>query len=96
MSPARYRSTAPPDIDEQMDQDNGTTPLLPTNPLSQTASHAKRPSRSAASYPRKRAIGACLVCRSRKTKCDNQRPRCGSCQQTGAECGYNEGERLAT
>ncbi|KAI5778124.1 hypothetical protein EDC01DRAFT_375061 [Geopyxis carbonaria] len=57
---------------------------------------AKTSSRSGASYPRKRAVSACLVCRSRKTKCDNQRPRCGFCQQTGAECGYNESEKLAT
>ncbi|RPB00496.1 hypothetical protein L873DRAFT_1679801 [Choiromyces venosus 120613-1] len=52
-------------------------------------------SRSAANYPRKRAVSACLVCRGRKTKCDNQRPQCGFCKQTGAECVY-EAEKLAT
>ncbi|KAL7267655.1 Zcf27p [Rhizina undulata] len=52
-------------------------------------------SRAASSYPRKRAVSACLVCRGRKTKCDNQRPQCGFCMQTGAECVY-EAEKLAT
>jgi hypothetical protein len=28
------------------------------------------------------------VCRSRKTKCDNQRPVCGFCAATGGECIY--------
>ena len=40
-------------------------------------------------------MSACLVCRGRKTKCDNQRPQCGFCKQTGAECVY-EAEKLAT
>ena len=44
--------------------------------------------RSTSSYQRRRAGNACLVCRSRKTKCDNQRPVCGFCAATGGECIY--------
>jgi hypothetical protein len=44
--------------------------------------------RSATSYNRRRASNACLVCRSRKTKCDNQRPRCGFCVSNGGNCRY--------
>jgi Fungal Zn(2)-Cys(6) binuclear cluster domain len=44
--------------------------------------------RSATSYNRRRASNACLVCRSRKTKCDNQRPRCSFCISNGGDCRY--------
>ncbi|KAI8663894.1 Zn(2)-C6 fungal-type domain-containing protein [Fusarium keratoplasticum] len=47
-------------------------------------------SREAASYARRRAGTACTVCRSRKTKCDNQRPICGFCKATGGACVYPE------
>lgn len=43
-------------------------------------------SRGAASYTRKRAVTACQVCRSRRTKCDNKKPKCTFCERTGAEC----------
>lgn len=39
-------------------------------------------------YPRKRAVAACQLCRTRKTKCDNGRPSCGGCVNVGAECIY--------
>lgn len=45
-------------------------------------------SRAASSYNRRRAGHACIVCRSRKTKCDNQRPICGFCAATGGNCRY--------
>lgn len=38
--------------------------------------------------PRRRALQACEACRSRKSKCDNERPSCGSCIQHGIECVY--------
>lgn len=44
--------------------------------------------RSVTSYNRRRASNACFVCRSRKTKCDNQRPRCGFCVSNGGNCSY--------
>ncbi|KAL3485754.1 hypothetical protein BJX62DRAFT_247308 [Aspergillus germanicus] len=43
-------------------------------------------SRSSSSYARKRAVTACQVCRARRTKCDQKKPRCSFCEQTGAEC----------
>ncbi|XP_014551204.1 hypothetical protein COCVIDRAFT_42469 [Bipolaris victoriae FI3] len=47
----------------------------------------KRPApRGSASYPRKRAVKACQVCRSRKTKCDNAKPACSFCVKVGATC----------
>ncbi|CAK7213458.1 Zcf27p [Sporothrix bragantina] len=73
--------------------------------VDETASSAKRrrksgdswqpapPSRIAGSYQRTKAPSACLVCRTRKTKCDNVRPVCGFCQRTGGDCHYNESER---
>ncbi|KAH8799046.1 hypothetical protein F5884DRAFT_131737 [Xylogone sp. PMI_703] len=39
-------------------------------------------------YPRKRAVTACLTCRERKKKCDNNRPSCGFCQQAASPCVY--------
>ena len=45
---------------------------------------------SAKDYPRRRALQACQICRTRKTKCDNERPNCGSCSALGVECSYNE------
>ena len=44
--------------------------------------------RESASYSRRRAGTACVVCRARKTKCDNQRPVCGFCAATGGACKY--------
>lgn len=57
-----------------------------------TRVYSERPmqgtSRGPMTYPRKRAVAACLRCRARKTKCDNQRPSCGFCAGVGAECQY--------
>ncbi|KAI8652574.1 Zn(2)-C6 fungal-type domain-containing protein [Fusarium keratoplasticum] len=38
--------------------------------------------------PRTRGTVACRKCRSRKTKCDNQRPSCGYCLKIGEPCVY--------
>ncbi|KAF8863357.1 hypothetical protein BDZ45DRAFT_583966 [Acephala macrosclerotiorum] len=35
-------------------------------------------------------IRACETCRSRKQKCDEQRPKCGLCQRMKLECRYRE------
>jgi hypothetical protein len=48
--------------------------------------------RAAASYGRRRAANACSICRSRKTKCDNQRPECGFCAATGGDCRYADSD----
>ncbi|KEQ92530.1 hypothetical protein AUEXF2481DRAFT_422292 [Aureobasidium subglaciale EXF-2481] len=50
-------------------------------------SSQKRPApRGTASYPRKRAVTACQVCRARRTKCDNLKPACSFCLKVGATC----------
>ncbi|KAH8893819.1 hypothetical protein GQ53DRAFT_99644 [Thozetella sp. PMI_491] len=36
------------------------------------------------------AAQACDTCRSRKQKCDEQRPKCGTCQKFKLECNYRE------
>ncbi|KAM3445562.1 hypothetical protein NHJ13734_000263 [Beauveria thailandica] len=41
-------------------------------------------------YPRRRAIIACEVCRSRKSRCDGNRPKCKLCAELGANCVYRE------
>ncbi|OTA68009.1 hypothetical protein K449DRAFT_324441 [Hypoxylon sp. EC38] len=37
---------------------------------------------------RRRNLTSCLLCRRRKTKCDNKRPSCGYCLLHGADCTY--------
>ncbi|KAH7304079.1 hypothetical protein B0I35DRAFT_445849 [Stachybotrys elegans] len=46
------------------------------------------PNRSGSQYARKRASQACLTCRARKSRCDNQRPRCSFCISAGADCNW--------
>lgn len=41
-------------------------------------------------YPRKRAVVACDICRSRKSKCDGGKPKCKLCTDLGAVCSYRE------
>ncbi|KAK1758272.1 hypothetical protein QBC47DRAFT_294622 [Echria macrotheca] len=36
------------------------------------------------------AAQACDTCRSRKQRCDEQRPKCGTCQKFKLECNYRE------
>ncbi|OCL05195.1 hypothetical protein AOQ84DRAFT_299382 [Glonium stellatum] len=36
------------------------------------------------------AAQACETCRSRKSKCDEQRPKCGLCQRLNVDCKYRE------
>ncbi|USP81332.1 hypothetical protein yc1106_08606 [Curvularia clavata] len=39
-------------------------------------------------YLRKRAAQACVTCRRRRTKCDNEHPSCTSCIALQVECSY--------
>lgn len=52
----------------------------------------KRPSTSSdtVDYPRRRATIACEICRSRKSRCDGNRPKCRLCSELNAECVYRE------
>lgn len=54
--------------------------------------HSPSHNRAAASYGRRRGANACSICRSRKTKCDNQRPVCGFCAATGGDCRYTDSD----
>ncbi|KAK4561779.1 hypothetical protein LTR86_004458 [Recurvomyces mirabilis] len=36
------------------------------------------------------AAQACQTCRNRKSKCDEQRPKCGLCQRLNVDCEYRE------
>lgn len=55
-----------------------------------SSKQSKRSHDSRVFYPRKRAILACQVCRRKKTKCDNARPSCGSCQELNIDCRYSD------
>jgi len=50
---------------------------------------ARRARRRVAADQRKRIANACLACKSRKQKCDGQKP-CNICSRRGAECIYIE------
>ncbi|KAL2821679.1 hypothetical protein BJX63DRAFT_418046 [Aspergillus granulosus] len=43
---------------------------------------------------RRRSALACNTCRSRRTKCDGQRPKCTFCTERGKECRYEESQNL--
>lgn len=68
---------------------DGQRPSPPGRKKSQPKGDTMRMS-SVKDYPRKRALQACQICRTRKTKCDNERPTCGSCNAMGVECSYND------
>jgi hypothetical protein len=46
-----------------------------------------------AAYPRRRAAQACLTCRRKRIKCDNERPSCTSCSRLATECVYQESDK---
>lgn len=76
------RTSATADIDGQ-----SHAPAQPSNKRRRTDS-----SRLGVTYPRKRAVAACRLCRSRKVKCNNARPSCGSCIASKAQCVYDDPE----
>lgn len=43
-----------------------------------------------ATFPRKRSVTACQLCRTRKTKCNNDRPICSQCISLNAQCVYED------
>lgn len=50
--------------------------------------------RPAGTYQRTKAPNACLVCRQRKTRCDNELPVCGFCKASGGDCQYDKPKEL--
>ena len=76
------RTTAP--IKRQLD---GLSPTSATHPAKRRASDTNGEN-GRALPTRRRALQACESCRSKKSKCDNERPSCGSCSQHGIDCVY--------
>ena len=98
ISPTDADNTTFGDFDDsrkRTSQDMGDNPVARPSPpgrkRSSTTSKADAAKMSSSKdYPRRRALQACQICRARKTKCDNERPSCGSCDALGVECNYNE------
>ncbi|KAK6454836.1 uncharacterized protein RJT20DRAFT_684 [Scheffersomyces xylosifermentans] len=102
--PSQQLQQPPPPPPQQIPLQNMVPPGQPmySNPQQHVnvdhlnAQSRKRPvpptgpsSRVSATYPRKRALTACDTCRLKKIKCDNVRPRCGSCMKNGnTNCHY--------
>ena len=63
----------------------------PTLPLPSSKRGSGEGSGGSKNFPkRRRAPQACESCRAKKSKCDNERPSCGSCVHHGFECMYKE------
>ncbi|GAB1311437.1 hypothetical protein MFIFM68171_01647 [Madurella fahalii] len=66
---------------------------LPSTPLTQNSNASPSVLPSGSSLRKERgaiAAQACDTCRSRKQRCDEQRPKCGTCQKFRLECNYRE------
>ncbi|KAG7053050.1 C6 zinc finger domain-containing protein [Colletotrichum scovillei] len=63
--------------------------------MSNSHAETRASSRKRPAYPRKRAVQACLTCRQRRTKCDNEKPACNSCKKLGIDCVYHEFEKAS-
>ncbi|KAK1517062.1 C6 zinc finger protein [Colletotrichum costaricense] len=63
--------------------------------MSNSHAETRVSSRKRPAYPRKRAVQACLTCRQRRTKCDNEKPACNSCKKLGIDCVYHEFEKAS-
>ncbi|KAM7193471.1 hypothetical protein V8F20_008374 [Naviculisporaceae sp. PSN 640] len=66
---------------------------LPSTPTTQVSNSGPSALATASSQRKERgaiAAQACDTCRSRKQKCDEQRPKCGTCQKFKLECNYRE------
>jgi hypothetical protein len=73
-------------VQEEREANSGTD----SSPEAQTGVKRKRrPPVSRVAFPRRRSVKACHHCRTRRTKCDNERPSCGSCLKIGARCSYD-------
>ncbi len=89
-STEEYRTMA----EQQERNDLDQTPATPRPVIRR--GKAKRPRESESvglRYPRKRALTACGLCRTKKTKCDNVRPTCGSCASIGAICSFDDAQK---
>ncbi|PSN59782.1 hypothetical protein BS50DRAFT_224240 [Corynespora cassiicola Philippines] len=71
----------------------------PTNPRLDAASHSRvliprLERREVAARPqRSRVSRACNNCRTRRTKCSGEQPRCKECQANGLPCVYEQSRK---
>ncbi|RCK59030.1 hypothetical protein Cantr_07216 [Candida viswanathii] len=87
--PQQLQSIPPPGQGQQQAPKPAQTSPLGQDSKKRLHSQTQPTSRAAATYPRKRALTACDTCRLKKIKCDNVRPRCGSCIKNGnMNCHY--------
>ncbi|OBT72838.1 hypothetical protein VF21_08307 [Pseudogymnoascus sp. 05NY08] len=68
-------------------------PGLPTPTSNENSRKHNRPDDDEQPQKVQRRRIACQRCRGRKVKCDNVRPSCGSCVESGRECVYVDGGR---
>jgi hypothetical protein len=76
----------------ELTQSASATTSAPTTGSPETtrdSDEARRARRRVAAESRKRIANACLACKSRKQRCDGERP-CNICKRRGAECIYVE------
>ncbi|KAL1871061.1 hypothetical protein VTK73DRAFT_2257 [Phialemonium thermophilum] len=71
-------------MDRRHSDASASLPRHPSNASLSLSSGSQRKERGAI------AAQACDTCRSRKQKCDEQRPKCGTCQKFNLECNYRE------
>lgn len=57
--------------------------------------HAGSASAGSSSTKRRRVGLACNTCRTRKSRCDGQRPLCTPCLSLGVECQYDQGDSVS-
>jgi len=67
---------------------DSNSPTMQLNPAKRKAGEMTGETNGKAFPTRRRALQACEACRAKKSKCDNERPSCGSCIQHGIDCVY--------
>lgn len=92
--PPRHMLNHPPSQPPNPNTSFHHRPLLPAPPHSEPSRGASSPSANLiATIPtipkRQSASSACDLCRTKKTKCDNQRPSCRRCLQVNVPCVYD-------
>ncbi|KAJ5380613.1 uncharacterized protein N7496_003041 [Penicillium cataractarum] len=71
------------------------TQQQPTNPRSSSQESASTPKRSRVVISQSKR--GCITCKTRRVKCDEQRPLCWRCIQAGRLCGgYNQGSKVSS
>ncbi|KAL2846692.1 hypothetical protein BJY01DRAFT_247122 [Aspergillus pseudoustus] len=66
---------------------------MSTDSIGSSRKRHRAPPTDRPSYPRKRAVQACHICRQKRIKCDNEHPTCGSCMRLGVQCIYRENDK---